>query len=135
VEDAFSRLIGHGMPAYVARQGLGPEDAIRVITAAGGVSVLAHFREAPSRVDLLRELVEVGLAGLEVHYRAFDQPTTDAVAAVARELGLLATGGTDYHGDLGPYADSHARLWVPPAVGEALLERIAATSRSVPPRP
>lgn len=126
VEDAFSRLIGHGMPAYVSRQGLGPEDAIRVIVAAGGVPVLAHFREAPARLDLLRELVDLGLAGVEVHYRAFDQPTTDAVAAVAAELGLLATGGTDYHGDLGPYAESHARLWVPPAAGEALLARIGA---------
>ena len=132
VEDAFSRLIGHGMPAYVSRQGLGPEDAIRVIVAAGGVPVLAHFREAPTRLDLLRELVDIGLAGLEVHYRAFDQPTTDAVAAVAAELGLLATGGTDYHGDLGPYAESHARLWVPPAAGAALRERIGATSRSRP---
>jgi predicted metal-dependent phosphoesterase TrpH len=124
VEDAFSRLIGHGKPGYVARLGLGPEDAIRVITAAGGVPVLAHFREAPTRRELLRELMEVGLAGLEVHYRAFDQPTTDAVAAVADELGLLATGGTDYHGDLGPYAESHARLWVPPEAGARLLERI-----------
>jgi predicted metal-dependent phosphoesterase TrpH len=126
VEDAFSRLIGHGMPGYVARQGLGPEAAIRVITAAGGVPVLAHFREAPTRIYLLRELVDEGLAGLEVHYRAFDQPTTDAVATLARDLGLLATGGTDYHGDLGPYVESHARLWVPPEVGRALEARIAA---------
>ena len=135
VEDAFSRLIGHGMPAYVSREGLGPEEAIRAIVAAGGVPVLAHFREAPTRLSLIRELVDVGLAGLEVHYRAFDQPTTDAVAAVAAELGLLATGGTDYHGDLGPYADSHARLWVPPPAGSALLDRIAATSRWSPDRP
>ncbi len=125
VEDAFSRLIGHGMPAYVSREGLGPEEAIRTIVAAGGVPVLAHFREAPARLDLLRELVDLGLAGLEVHYRAFDRPTTEAVAAVAAELGLLATGGSDYHGDRGPYAESHARLWVPPAAGEALLARIA----------
>jgi predicted metal-dependent phosphoesterase TrpH len=135
VEDAFSRLIGHGKPGYVARQGLGPEDAIRVIVAAGGVPVLAHFREAATRLDLLRELVGIGLAGLEVHYRAFDQPTTESVARVASDLGLLATGGTDYHGDLGPYAESHARLWVPPDAGERLLERIAATSRWAPLRP
>ena len=39
----------------------------------------------------------------------FDQPTVDAMAAIARELGLVMTGGTDYHGDLGPYAETHAR--------------------------
>ncbi len=124
VEDAFSRIIGHGGPGYVRREGLGPEDAIRVIRAAGGIPVLAHFREAPERIPILRELVEVGLAGLEVYYRSFDGATVAAVGAVATELGLLATGGSDYHGDLGPYAESHAALWVPPEVGTALAERL-----------
>jgi hypothetical protein len=48
-----------------------------------------------------------------------------AVGAVAAARGLLATGGTDYHGDLGPYAESHAMLWVPPAAGDALLAAVA----------
>ena len=121
VEDAFARIIGHGSPGYVRREGLGPEDAIRVIRAAGGVPVLAHFREAPGRIDLLRELMDVGLAGLEVHYRSFDIATTAVVGEVATRLGLLATGGSDYHGDLGPYAESHAALWVPPEIGDGLI--------------
>ena len=124
VEDAFSRIIGHGGPGYVRREGLGPEDAIRVINAAGGIPVLAHFREAPERIPILRELVDVGLAGLEVYYRSFDLATVAAVGSAATELGLLATGGSDYHGDLGPYAESHAALWVPPEVGTALAARI-----------
>ena len=120
VEDAFARIIGHGMPGYVRREGLGPEDAIHAIRAAGGLPVLAHFREAPTRPEVIRELVDAGLGGLEVYYRSFDQPTVDAMTAVAREHRLVMTGGSDYHGDLGPYADSHARLWVPPEVGQAL---------------
>ena len=72
VEDAFNRLIGHGCPAYVRREGLGPEDAIIAIRAAGGIPVLAHFRDAATRLDLIRELIAVGLAGLEVFYRSFD---------------------------------------------------------------
>lgn len=126
VEDAFARIIGHGAPGYVRREGLGPEDAIRAVVAGGGIPVLAHFREAPTRIELLRELIDVGLAGLEVHYRSFDAATTAAVGEVARALGLLATGGTDYHGDLGSYADSHAALWVPPEVGTTLVGRLAA---------
>jgi 3',5'-nucleoside bisphosphate phosphatase len=125
VEDAFDRLIGHGRPGYVRRDGLGPEDAIRTIVAAGGVPVLAHFREAPHRIELLREMIDEGLAGLEVHYRSFDAETTAAVGEVADSLGLIATGGTDYHGDLGPYAEAHADLWVPPEVGQGLIARIA----------
>jgi predicted metal-dependent phosphoesterase TrpH len=121
VEDAFARLIGHGMPGYVPRQGLGPTEAIGVIRDAGGIPVLAHFREAPDRPDVLGELVEAGLAGLEVHYRSFDVVTVAAVGKVAADLGLLATGGSDHHGDLGSYATSHAAVWVPPEVGERLL--------------
>lgn len=126
VEDAFSRIIGHGAPGYVRREGLGPEQAIAVITAAGGIPVLAHFREAPNRLDVMHELVVAGLRGLEVYYRTFDAATVEAVGAVARDLGLIATGGSDYHGDLGSYADAHASLWVPPEVGEGLLRALSA---------
>lgn len=126
VEDAFDRIIGHGKPGYVRRGGLGPEAAITAIRRAGGVPVLAHFREAASRPDVVRELMESGLAGLEVHYRTFDTATTAAVADVAQELDLLATGGTDYHGDLGSYAEAHADLWVPPVVGSRLGRAMAA---------
>ena len=121
VEDAFNRVIGHGKPGYVRRAGVGPEEAIAAIAAAGGIPVLAHFREAPLRRDVLRELQAAGLRGLEVYYRSFDVETVAAVRAVATELGLIATGGSDYHGDLGPYAEAHSALWVPPEVGERLL--------------
>ena len=121
VEDAFTRIIGHGGPGYVRREGLGPAAAIGAIRAAGGLPVLAHFREAPERLPLLRELQAAGLGGLEVHYRSFDEATVKAVSAVARELGLEATGGSDYHGDLGTYAQAHASLWVPGQIGTRLL--------------
>jgi 3',5'-nucleoside bisphosphate phosphatase len=120
VEDAFQRLIGRGCPAYVPREGLDPAQAIAVIRSAGGLAALAHFREAIDRPEVVRELIAVGLAGLEVHYRSFDRPTTDAMAGVAARLRLLPTGGSDYHGDTGSYADAHARLWVPPDVATAL---------------
>jgi predicted metal-dependent phosphoesterase TrpH len=125
VEDAFNRLIGWGGPGYVAREGMGPREAIDAIRAAGGVPVLAHFSEAPDQVPLLRELVEIGLAGLEVYYISFTPDTVAAVGAVAAELGLLATGGSDYHGDTSTYAEAHAALHVPDAVGERLDEAIA----------
>ena len=130
VDDAFKRIIGYGGPGYVRRAGLGPEEAIAAIAAAGGIPVLAHFREAPHRVEVVRELVDAGLRGLEVYYRTFDQAAVEAVGAVARELGLIETGGSDYHGDLGTYAETHAALWVPPEVGDDLLAALA--SRAAP---
>ena len=97
VEDAFRRLIGWGGPAYVQREGMGPREAIDAIRGAGGVPVLAHFSEAPEQVPLLRELVDIGLAGLEVYYISFPPETVEAVGAVAEKLG----------------ADRHWRLGLP----------------------
>jgi predicted metal-dependent phosphoesterase TrpH len=124
VEDAFRRLLGWGMPGYVPRSGLGPVEAIEAIEAAGGLPALAHFSEAPARVDVVRELAEAGLGGLEVYYRSFDTATVFAVGEVAAALGLTPTGGSDYHGDTGNYAEVHASLWVPPEVGAGLSRRL-----------
>ena len=124
VEDAFSRILGYGNPGYVRREGMGPEEAIAAIRAAGGVPVLAHFREAPFRPEVVRDLVDAGLGGLEVYYRTFDQATVDAMAMVAEAFGLIATGGSDFHGDVASYGESHRSLWVPPEVGARLLEHL-----------
>jgi predicted metal-dependent phosphoesterase TrpH len=120
VEDGFARYLGRGRPAYVPREGIGPLAAIQAIAGAGGLPVLAHFSEAPARRSIVRELRDDGLGGLEVYYRTFDQATVLAVGEVADELGLVPTGGSDYHGDTGTYAAAHAELWVPSVVGERL---------------
>jgi predicted metal-dependent phosphoesterase TrpH len=127
VEDAFRRLLGHGCPAYIPRLGLGPIEAIATIRAAGGLPALAHFREAPEREDVLRELVGAGLRGLEVYYRTFDQDAVDAVGEVAQRLRLVPTGGSDYHGDTSSYEESHATVWVPRDAADQLLGQIAPT--------
>jgi hypothetical protein len=124
VEDAFSRIIGYGGPGYVRREGLGPDEAIAAIRAAGGLPVLAHFREAPARPEVVRELVDAGLGGLEVYYRTFDAMTVTAMEEVADALRLVRTGGSDYHGDVAPYAETHRHLWVPAEVGADLLDRL-----------
>jgi len=132
VEDAFGRLLGWGKPAYVPRTGLGPLEAIGAIRAAGGLPVLAHFGEAPSRVEVVRELADGGLGGLEVYYRSFDAATIEAVGEVARTLGLVPTGGSDYHGDTGTYAEAHATLWVPPEVADGIPGAVVVGSHEQP---
>jgi predicted metal-dependent phosphoesterase TrpH len=128
VEDAFNRIVGWGGPGYVAREGMGPRDAIEAIRDAGGVPVLAHFSEAPGQLRLLRELKEIGLAGIEVYYITYAPETVTLVADIARRLGLLGTGGSDFHGDTSTYAEAHAALHVPDSVGEALREAMAGAS-------
>ena len=113
VEEAFNLHLSRGRPAYEPRLGLGPIDAIRAIRAAGGLASLAHFGEAHEHIAFLRELIDAGLGGLEVHYRAYDLETVRSLDRIADELRLVKTGGTDYHGDRETYAEAHAQLWFP----------------------
>ncbi len=135
VSDAMRRLLGRGCPAYVPRRGLGPFEAIAAVNAAGGVAVLAHFADARGRQDLVEELAQRGLAGLEVHYRHFDSETVAEVAAVAAELRLIPTGGSDYHGDGETYAEAHAELYVPDEDALTLFARLGRAAPQLTGRP
>ena len=126
VQDAFTRYLVPGMPAYVRRQGIGPRAAIEAITAAGGVASLAHSPWAPDEPAVIDELMGWGLGGLEVHYHHWDDERIERMGAFADARGLLRTGGSDYHGDTGSYADSQADVHVPPEVGHRLLSALAA---------
>jgi UDP-N-acetylmuramyl tripeptide synthase len=83
----------------------------------------------------VRDLIDLGLNGLEVYYRAYDQATVAALRRIATDVRLVMTGGTDYHGDRETYAEAHAELWVPPdveaSVGAALGERQRRVRQSV----
>jgi len=130
VDDAFERLLSWGQPAYVPREGMGPAEAIAAIRAAGGLASLAHDARAAEHMARLIELRDVGLGGLEVFHRSFDDEARASVGAVAAELRLVRTGGTDYHGDLGPYAEALAELTIDPGVVEELRVALDAARAS-----
>jgi 3',5'-nucleoside bisphosphate phosphatase len=129
VDVAMQELLARGRAAYIPRQGLGPREAIAAIRAAGGLPTLAHFGDGPTRRDLVADLASAGLGGLEVHYRHFDADTVADMAALARTLRLVATGGSDYHGDLETYAEAHAALFVPDEDAAALFSALGRESR------
>jgi 3',5'-nucleoside bisphosphate phosphatase len=126
VEDAFTKHLSKGRPAYVPRLGLNAVESIRAIRRAGGVASLAHFAEAPRHIGFIRELQDAGLNALEVYYRAYDQGTVSLLRDIANRLGLVMTGGTDYHGDRESYAEAHAELWVPDDRADVLRDAIAS---------
>jgi 3',5'-nucleoside bisphosphate phosphatase len=128
VDDAFEHYLDWGRPAFVPRAGIGPQEAIQAITAAGGLAVLAHAPAAPDRPELMDVLQGWGLAGLEVYYRTFLPGTVARMRAFASRRGLLATGGSDYHGDTMSYAAAQATTFVPDVVGQALLAAIGASA-------
>jgi hypothetical protein len=124
VRDAFDRFLVPGMPGYVRRQGIGPRAAIEAITAAGGIASLAHSPWAPQELEVVDELMRWGLRGLEVHYQHWDDERIEAMAAFADAQGLLRTGGSDYHGDTGSYAEAQGNVLVPQFVGDRLLSAL-----------
>ncbi|NGN67496.1 PHP domain-containing protein [Streptomyces sp. A7024] len=103
VGDAFTaEWIGNGGRAYAEKHELDPYRAIRLVKAAGGVTVFAH-PQAVARgrvvpVDVIAELAEAGLDGIEVDHMDHDDDTRKRLRGMAAELGLLATGSSDYHG-------------------------------------
>ncbi len=122
VQDAFDAWIDRSGPAYVPRQGMRSRDAIDAIVAAGGICVLAHYPAAPEQPELIRMLMDWGVRGLEVYYRRFAPETVAAMADMARSLDLLATGGSDYHGDVMTYAEAQATTFVPVHVAQRLRD-------------
>jgi predicted metal-dependent phosphoesterase TrpH len=99
---AFDRYLGWGKPAHVDRYAAPLEDTIRAVREAGGVSVVAHpwGRGGLGRPDeaTFAALHEAGLAGIEVDHQDHDAETRDRLRSIARDLGLVATGSSDYHG-------------------------------------
>jgi 3',5'-nucleoside bisphosphate phosphatase len=95
--DAFDRYLGAGRPAYVAKEQLEMRDAIAMIHAAGGLAVLAHPGAAATR-ERLESLRTQGLDGVEVKHPGHSSSETARIRALIDQLGLLPSGGSDWHG-------------------------------------
>jgi predicted metal-dependent phosphoesterase TrpH len=101
-DEAFTDLLHNNSPFYVAHMAPTPEDAVSIIRNAGGVAVIAHpfashRGEVLSAHDFL-PLKNAGLNGIEVNHRDHSNEERNALADIARELDLVITGASDYHG-------------------------------------
>lgn len=102
VSDAFVELLNENGPYYAALRSLTLTDGIALVTAAGGVPVIAHPRARAAAAVLTAEvfeaLVPLGLAGIETEHPDHDVAARTELAGIADDLGLLQTGSSDYHG-------------------------------------
>jgi hypothetical protein len=104
VDEAFARFLREGGPAYLLREMLVPSEAVALIRGAGGLAAIAHpgllrFGGTGDLEAFAKSLEAEGLEALECFTSAHDAGTTQACVGIARRLGLLVTGGSDYHGD------------------------------------
>lgn len=123
MDEAFQRYLGLHASAYVPRPAFGSEEAVRLIRAAGGCAVLAHPSQQTT-VAMLERLAAAGLAGVEVWHPVHGSAVQRRWHAEAERLGLLACGGSDFHGPLRG-ADLGSQP-VPRGVLEQLRERAGA---------
>jgi len=126
--QAFSGYLSKGRPAYVPKQKLDLQTAIGLIHAAGGIAVLAHpvslfYTTYQQYENHLQEMVNMGLDGLEVYYYSQDWHFREFLMQFLNTRGLIATGGSDFHGDKKPNIElgtATGKLEVPYSVVEEL---------------
>ena len=97
LKEAFDKYIGRNGPAYAEREKMTPVDSVRLIKNAHGLPVLAHPAEIENLESLIAELIDAGLAGIEVFYTKYTQPTIAWLLQLSGKYNLIPTGGTDYH--------------------------------------
>jgi predicted metal-dependent phosphoesterase TrpH len=106
IDDAFHRLLANGKPAYVPKARLTPADVAGIARDSGGVAVLAHplsLGLEPAELERrVFELAEAGLAGIEATYGRYTREQRAGLRRMADAAGLVATGGSDYHGTFKP---------------------------------
>ena len=125
-DAAFDTLISKGAPAYVARVGLTPREAVALVVAHGGVPSLAHPFTVIGLDELLPQLVAAGLAGIETYYGSHSPAWTVRCLRLAAAHDLVPTGGSDFHGR-GDHGTDLGGTFVPPETIPALEARRAAS--------
>ena len=125
-DSAFDTLISKDAPAYVARVGLAPLEAVALARKHGGVPVLAHPGTVLQLEELLPQLVDAGLAGIECYYASHTPAWTASCLRLAHRYDLVPTGGSDFHGR-GEHGSDLGGVFVPNENVAALERRKTAT--------
>ena len=106
LDEAFGRYLGNGGEAYIPKGRLMVADVCRLARESGGVAALAHPHTVGLEGDALAaavsEMADVGLSGLEAVYGRYSPRQRTDLSNLARRFGLVATGGSDYHGTAKP---------------------------------
>jgi predicted metal-dependent phosphoesterase TrpH len=137
VPEAFARYLADGAAAHLPKDKITLEEGIDLLHQAGGLAVLAHplslKLDEPKLAVELKRLRECGLDGVECYYPSHTPEFTDHLLHMAQKAGLLATGGSDFHGTAKPdiaLGKVHGGKSAPTALLYALKERQAAIQTS-----
>lgn len=116
ISQAFSKYLSPKCETYVRRKTVSPHEAVEAIYESGGIAVIAHPGEMEQIEELAEELMNYGLRGLEAYHRSHSPALIEFHCTLAEKLGLIVTGGTDFHGTVDAYAKAIERVHMPPSV-------------------
>ncbi|MDH5298281.1 MAG: PHP domain-containing protein [Desulfobulbaceae bacterium] len=144
MDKAFERFLRRGAAAYVHSYRMEADQAIAMISEAGGLAFLAHPASADPKLKaagaLLADLKAMGLAGLELQYPTHTPQTVATLRRLGESLGLLFSGGSDFHGDGRPQIPLGGRRHDPPvhyrlltAIKDRLAPPLPATAPGIAP--
>jgi predicted metal-dependent phosphoesterase TrpH len=122
-QEAFDKYISNTGPAYANRLRMTMNEAVNFIHGAGGVAVMAHPAES-KLVDLIPQLVQAGLDGIEIYYPRHTPEQQSELLALAQRYDLVATGGSDFHTLDDPSHGQIGCVEVPPDVVHKLKARV-----------
>ncbi len=97
-KEAFDKYISRDGPAYVEREKMTAVEAVELLLQVNGLPVLAHPFTANNTEMLIAELKAAGLVGIETYYNGYTADEISRLVSLANKFGLIATGGSDYHG-------------------------------------
>ena len=98
IKEAFNNYIGWGGSAYVERDKMPPAEAVKLILRVNGLPVLAHPSTINDPEAIVTELKASGLLGIEAYYDGYTAKESKKLVNLAEKYGLIATGGSDFHG-------------------------------------
>ena len=131
IGKAFSHYLAVGKKAYVKKEFPTADLCVSAIKHAGGIPVLAHPVQIKLKLRKLRKtvaaLIESGLAGIEAYYSTNTVADTENYLGLARDFDLIATGGSDFHGDYKKHVllgSGNGNLVIPDSVLDNVLSRL-----------
>lgn len=97
VMEAYAKYINDNSHVYVQRKTVTPHEAVEIIYEAGGIPVIAHPHDLENANVLIKDLMHCGLRGIEAYHRKHSPAIVEYFSSMAEELGLIVTGGSDFH--------------------------------------
>ena len=130
VREAFDRWLADGRAAYVPRTGATPEEVVRLVARAGGVSALAH-PGLLRKDELVAKLAQAGLGAIEAYHSGHDASSEAHYLRLAARYQLAVCGGSDFHGDGHRLAKRFGQIGLPHECFVALRERVLMAHNAV----